>query len=103
MKIAPLNLNNVRQGVIFKGKTPNVDDLIASRRFANCALDGLWDDLASSIKKKRPDIIKNIGGVEYVPDDTLLRKVSSGFKTVDKQGTTSDWKTNVITYVSPGD
>ena len=81
MKIAPLNLNNVRQGVIFKGKTPNVDDLIASRRFANCALDGLWDDLASSIKKKRPDIIKNIGGVEYVPDDTLLRKVSSGFKT----------------------
>ncbi len=46
MKIAPLNLNNVRQGVIFKGKTPNVDDLIASRRFANCALDGLWDDLA---------------------------------------------------------
>ena len=39
MKIAPLNLNNVRQGVIFKGKTPNVDDLIASRRFANCALE----------------------------------------------------------------
>ena len=81
MKIAPLNLNNARQGVIFKGKTPNVDDLIASQRFANCALDGLWDNLASSIKKKRPDIIKNIGGVEYAPDDTLLRKISSGFKT----------------------
>ena len=47
MKIAPLNLNNVRQGVIFKGKTPNVDDLIASLIFENCALVGFWYDLAS--------------------------------------------------------
>ena len=46
MKIAPLNLNNVRQGVIFKGKTPNVDDLFASRCFAICDFVGFWFVLA---------------------------------------------------------
>lgn len=80
MKIAPLNLNNVRQGVIFKGKTPNIDDLIASKRFANCALNNLESNLLNSIKNKNPDLIKTINGVEYVPDDTLLRRFTSSLK-----------------------
>ena len=80
MRLLPHNLNNTNQNTNFKGKVPNADDLIASRRFANCALDGLWDNLSSSIKNKNPNLIKNIDGIEYIPDDTPLRRVTSSLK-----------------------
>lgn len=80
MRLSPQKINNANHGTHFKGKVPNVDDLMASKRFANCALNGLWDDLSSSIKKKRPNLIKNINGVEYIPDDTPLRRITSSLK-----------------------
>lgn len=80
MKIAPLNLNNARQGVIFKGKTPNIDDLIAVKRFANCSLDNLEASLIKSIEKKAPGLVQTLDGRKYIPDDTILKRISSGFK-----------------------
>ena len=80
MKIAALNFNNVRQGVNFEGKTPDIDDLIAAKKFANCALDGLEKNLIASVEKKAPNVIQSIDGRKYVPDDTFLRKVSSALK-----------------------
>ncbi len=81
MRLSPHNLNNAKQNTAFRAKAAlNADDLRASRRFANCALNGLWDNLSSSIKNKNPNLIKNIDGVEYIPDDTPLRRVTSSLK-----------------------
>ncbi len=79
MQISYFNTNNANQ-CSFKGKLPNADDLMASRRFVNRTLGGLWDELSASIKKKQPDIFQNINGVEYIPDDGSLKKVITGFK-----------------------
>ena len=73
MKTAPLNLNNVRQGVNFKGKAPDIDDLRAVKRFANCSLDGLEKSLIQSIEKKAPELIQTLDGEKYIPDDTIIK------------------------------
>ena len=80
MEIAPLNLNNARQGVNFKGKTPNIDDLRAIKRFANCSLDGLEKSLIESIKRKAPGLIQTLDGEKYIPDDRITKRIISGFK-----------------------
>ncbi len=80
MRLLPKNSNNINQNTHFKSKVPNIDDLAASKRFVNCALDGLWDSLSSSIEKNSPGLVKNIIGIEYIPDDTPLRKIKSGLK-----------------------
>ena len=80
MKTAPLNLNNVRQGVNLKGKAPDIDDLRAVKRFANCSLDGLEKSLIQSIEKKAPELIQTLDGEKYIPDDTIIKRIASGFK-----------------------
>lgn len=80
MRLLPPNIDNINHNTRFKGKVPNIDDLTASKRFANCALDGLWDNLANSIQKKHPNLIKNINGIEYIPDDTPSRRIVSSLK-----------------------
>lgn len=80
MRFLPLNHNSKNKNIIFKWKVPDANDLLASKRFANCALNGLWKNLSNSIKNKHPDLIQNIKGVEYIPDDTPLRKIISSLK-----------------------
>jgi len=80
MKIAPLNLNNARQGGNFKGKTPNIDNLIAIKKAANYSLNGLEESLIDSIEKKSPGLIQELNGQKYIPDDTLKKKLTSSLK-----------------------
>ncbi len=80
MRLLPHSINNINKNACFRGKVPNIDDLTASKRFANCALNGLWDKLSSSINQKRPNLIKDINGIEYIPDDTPFQRIVSGFK-----------------------
>lgn len=80
MRLLSHNINNINQNTHFKGKVPNIDELAASKRFANCALNGLWDNLSNSIKNKRPNLIKSINSIEYISDDTPLRRITSSLK-----------------------
>lgn len=80
MKIAPLNLNNARQGGNFKGKTPNIDNLIAIKKAANYSLNGLEESLIDSIEKKSSGLIQELNGQKYIPDDTLKKKLTSSLK-----------------------
>ncbi len=58
MRLLPHSFNNTSQGTSFKGKVPDIDNIVASKKFTNYALNGLWDNLLSSIKKERPNLIK---------------------------------------------
>ena len=81
MKSSSLNsCKNTKQGVHFKGKTPNIDDLRAIKRFANCSLDGLEKDLIKSIEKKNPNLLQTLDGEKYIPDDAITKRIASGFK-----------------------
>lgn len=80
MKIAPLNLNNARQGGNFKGKTPNIDNLIAIKKAANYSLNGLGESLIDSIEKKSSGLIQELNGQKYIPDDTLKKELTSSLK-----------------------
>lgn len=80
MRFLPLNHNNQNKNMFFRGKIPDVNDLLASKRFANCALNNLESNLLNSIKNKRPNLIKSINGVEYIIEDTPLRRVTSSLK-----------------------
>ncbi len=80
MRLLPHGFNNTSQDANFKGKAPDIDNIAASKKFTNYALNGLWDNLLNSIKKEHPNLIKNINGVEYIPDDTPLRRVTSSLK-----------------------
>ena len=80
MKIAPLNLNNARQGGNFKGKTPNIDNLIAIKKAANYSLNGLEESLIDSIEKKSSGLIQELNGQKYIPDDTLKKELTSSLK-----------------------
>ena len=78
MKIAPLNIINT---MLNKGaKAPNIDDLRAAKRFANCALDNLERKLLSSVEAKAPSLVQSISGEKYIPDDTIPRRAVSSLK-----------------------
>ncbi len=81
MKLTPLNINNNRkQDRSFKGKTPDIDDLIAIKKFANCSLDNLEKNLINSIEKKAPGVIQTLDGKKYIQDATITKRITSGFK-----------------------
>ena len=81
MKNTSLNLNNAGMGVVnFKGRTPDVDDLRAAKRFIDCGLSGLNNSLTETIKEKAPSLIREIHGETYIIKDTPAMRVKSGLK-----------------------
>lgn len=81
MKNTSLNLNNAGMGVVnFKGRTPDVDDLRAAKRFIDCGLSGLNNSLTETIKEKAPSLIREIQGETYITKDTPAMRVKSGLK-----------------------
>ena len=49
----------------FRGKkTPDIEDLKKIRKFVNCGIDNLADNLTREVKTKAPKAIENIGELE---------------------------------------
>lgn len=71
MNIAPNKINIDNQA--FGSSLPNVDDMQALARFANCSLNNLYDDVVSVTKQNAPELIKQIGEYSYALDDPILR------------------------------
>lgn len=78
MKIAPLSIINTMLNK--STNVPNFDDLRAAKRFTNCIFNGLEKKLITSVEAKTPNLIQSINGEKYVPDDTILRRITSSLK-----------------------
>ena len=63
MQLSSLNQNY--SDLKFRGKkTPDIEDLKKIRKFVNCGIDNLADNLTREVKTKAPKAIENIGGLE---------------------------------------
>lgn len=80
MHFSPIDYNSQNRNTNFKGKIPDANDLLASKRFANCALNNLENNLLNTIKTKHPDLVKSINGIEYIAEDSPLRRFTSSLK-----------------------
>ena len=63
MQLSSLNQNY--SDLKFRGKkTPDIEDLKKIRKFVNCGIDNLADNLTREVKTKAPKAIENIGELE---------------------------------------
>ena len=71
MNIAPKNSNMNK--TTFGSSLPNVDDLRALERFANCGLNNIYEDVVNTTSKYAPELIKKVDNFSYALDDPILR------------------------------
>jgi len=81
MKIGPINFNNLKKAFSAGNfKTPVEEELRAVKRFTNCALNGLTDDLTKEAAALHPEFTKKVNEEVYVLPATLKQKVIAGVK-----------------------
>ncbi len=74
------SLNQNYSTVNFRGKTPDIDDLKKIRKFVNCGIDSLADNLTREVKAKIPKAIEEIQGIELPKKIGFFRNAIEGVR-----------------------
>lgn len=74
------SLNQNYSTVNFRGKTPDIDDLKKIRKFVNCGIDSLADNLTREVKAKIPKAIEEVQGIELPKKIGFFRNAIEGVR-----------------------
>ena len=74
------SLNQNYSTVNFRGKTLDIDDLKKIRKFVNCGIDSLADNLTREVKAKIPKAIEEVQGIELPKKIGFFRNAIEGVR-----------------------